>query len=355
VAASADGGQSFALSNRGISELPLYAVAVDAADPRRLALAFQGNNNGGVFYSTDGGANWNAEDVPGTRYSAVAFAPDGTLYAISSGPSSVAPEGLYRRNPDGSWTGLGPDQGTLFESDLDAIRFSRNDPDLIFLGGADFGVAGFEDTVWRSSDAGANWTKVLEDTPNYKVTDIEIVEDGTDQTILAAFDDQTGTNLSGVERSTDGGTTWAPSNTGLPAALRTPHLCASPTTPQTLFASISLNPGGGVFRSDDGGASWTATGWTTNQTLYDIACSPVEDEVLYVAAFGATPVSRSDDQGATFAPYSNGLEAAGVPTGLAIADDGSDEALVALSTLKGSYATAVAPIANDAIFANGFE
>ena len=66
------------------------------------------------------------------------------LYAISSGPSSVAQEGLYRRENNGSWTPLGPDQGPLYESDLNTMRFSLNNGHLILLGGSDFGVAGFE-------------------------------------------------------------------------------------------------------------------------------------------------------------------------------------------------------------------
>ena len=79
-----------------------------------------------------------------------------------AGPSTVAQEGLYRRENNGTWTPLGPDQGPLFESDLDTVRFSRNNANLILLGGADFGVAGFEATIWRSTDAGQSWTKVFE-------------------------------------------------------------------------------------------------------------------------------------------------------------------------------------------------
>ena len=123
-------------------------------NPDEIAVAFQGQNNGGVLSSTDAGTTWLLESAPPTRYSAVGFAPDGTLYAISSGPSSVAQEGLYRRENNGSWTPLGPDQGPLFESDLNTMRFSLNNADLILLGGSDFGVAGFEGTIWRSTDAG---------------------------------------------------------------------------------------------------------------------------------------------------------------------------------------------------------
>src|SRR5439155_18017639 len=134
--------------SRGISSLDLFSIHANPLDPDELAVAFQGANNGGVFSSADGGVTWSLESAPPTRYSVVRFAPDGTLYAISSGPSSVAQEGLYRRENNGSWTPLGPNQGPLFESDLATMRSSVNDPALILLGGADFGVAGSEGTIW---------------------------------------------------------------------------------------------------------------------------------------------------------------------------------------------------------------
>ncbi len=49
----------------------------------------------------------------------------------------------------------------MYESDLDTMRFSLNNPNLILLGGADFGVAGFEATVWRTTDAGQSWNEGL--------------------------------------------------------------------------------------------------------------------------------------------------------------------------------------------------
>src|SRR4029078_1848076 len=135
--------------------LILFAIHASRRYASDVALAFQGANNGGVFSSSDGGITWSLESAPPTRYSAVRFAPDGTLYAMSSGPSTVAPEGLYRREPNGSWTSLGPDQGDLFESDLDTMRFSVNNPQLILLGGADFGpVQSSEGTIWRTTNAG---------------------------------------------------------------------------------------------------------------------------------------------------------------------------------------------------------
>ena len=339
---STNGGDTLVQSSEGISELDLFSIDANPLNPDEIAVAFQGQNNGGVLSSTDAGTTWLLESAPPTRYSAVGFAPDGTLYAISSGPSSVAQEGLYRRENNGSWTPLGPDQGPLYESDLNTMRFSLNNADLIVLGGSDFGVAGFEGTIWRSTDAGLSWTKVFESATGTieRVTDLEIIEDGTDQNMVAAWNSESGDNIGGALRSTDNGASWFDSSTGLPAFFRGPRLCASPTDPQTLFVSASLSfQSGGLFRTTDGGINWTSTGWTGNQTVGDVACHPIDDQMLFVTQLsGGDAVLRSLDGGATFAPFANGLENVVAPVELAFA--GNSRLL--LATAKGSYATDLA-------------
>jgi len=336
---STNSGDTFVQSSEGISELDLFSIDADPLDPNEIAVAFQGQNNGGVLSSPDGGATWQLESAPPTRYSAVGFAPDGTLYAISSGPSTVAQEGLYRRENNGSWTPLGPDQGPLYESDLNTMRFSLNNPNLILLGGSDFGVAGFEGTIWRSTDAGGSWTKVFESATGTieRVTDLEIVEDGTDQNMVAAWNSESGDNIGGALRSTDNGASWSDSSTGLPGFFRGPRLCASPSDPQTLFISAWLSfQSGGLFRTTDGGVNWTSTGWTGNQTVGDVACHPTDDQLLFVTQLsGGDAVLRSQDGGATFAPFANGLENAVAPRELAFA--GNSRLL--LASAKGSYGT----------------
>ena len=336
---STDSGNNFVQSSNGITELSLFSIDANSLVPDELAEAFQGANNGGVLSSTNGGTTWQIESAPPTRYSAVRFASDGTLYAISTGPSTVAQEGLYRREGNGTWTPLGPDQGPLFESDLDTMRFSHNNPNLILLGGADFGVAGFEGTIWRSTDAGQSWNKVFESSAGTfeRVTDIEIVEDGTDQNMVAAWTSESGDNIGGALRSTDGGASWFDSSSGLPAFFRGPRLCASPTDPQTLLVSAWLSfQSGGLFRTTDAGVTWTSTGWTGNQTVGDVACHPLDDQTLFVTQLsGGDAVLRSQDAGATFTPFANGLENVVAPRELAFA--GSSRLL--LASAKGSYAT----------------
>src|SRR5882724_5428687 len=334
---STSGGDTFVQSSEGISELDLFSIDANPLNPEELAVAFQGANDGGVLSSTDGGAAWKLESAPPTRYSAVRFAPNGTLYAISAGPSTVAQEGLYRRENNGSWTPLGPDQGSLFESDLNTMRFSLNNPNLILLGGEDFGVAGFEGTIWRSTDAGGSWTKVYELGDFHRITDIEIIEDGTDQDMVAAWNSESGDNIGGALRSTDNGASWFDSSTGLPGFFRGLRMCAPPSDPQTLFISAWLSfQSGGLFRTTDGGVNWTSTGFTGNQTVGDIACHPVDDQTLFVTQLsGGDAVLRSQDGGASFAPFANGLENAVAPRELAFA--GSSRLL--LASAKGSYGT----------------
>ena len=334
---STNGGDTFVQSSEGISELDLFSIDANPLNPDEIAVAFQGQNNGGVISSTDGGVAWHVESAPPTRYSAVRFAPNGTLYAISSGPSSVAQEGLYRRENNGSWTPLGPDQGSLYESDLNTMRFSLNNANLILLGGSDFGVAGFEETIWRSTDAGQSWTKVYELGDFHRTTDIEIVEDGTDQDMVAAWNSESGDNIGGALRSTDTGASWFDSSTGLPAFFRGPRLCASPTDPQTFLISAWLSfQSGGLFRTTDSGASWTSTGWTGNQTVGDVACHPVDDQMVFVTQLsGGAAVLRSSDGGVSFSSFANGLANVVAPRELAFA--GSSRLL--LASAKGSYGT----------------
>jgi hypothetical protein len=351
---STDAGDTFTGSSNGLSELSLYSIAANPVNPLQIAVAFQGNNSGGVFRSTDGGVTWGLEAVPPTRYSKVGFAPDGTLYAISSGPSSVAPEGLYRREAGGTWTSLGPDQGPLYESDLAALRFSRNDPNLILLGGSDFGVAGFGVTVWRSINAGTDWDKVYLGRDNDFVTDIEIVEDGTDQNMVASFDGFTSPNQGGALNSTDGGATWNLAVNGLPDFARLPRLCTNAINTPTIYMSAALDfSHSTVFRTDDAGATWTSTGWN-GDVIADIACDPFDANVLYVGQSTGALAARSDDQGVTFTSFDTGLDNAGTPRDLAITADGGAPRLL-MATSKGSYATDIPAAALDQIFADGFD
>ncbi len=331
---SADGGTSFGPSSVGIGALNVVAIAADPNDSDNLAVAFEGLNDGGVMLSGDGGVNWTLQNVPATRWSDVSFAPDGTPYAISDGPTTIAPEGLYRL-VGGSWTGIGPDQGTAFESRLGTMRFSENDPLRILAGGSDFGVAGFEPTVWRSIDGGSIWTKTYEGAfANESVTDIEIREDGTDLVLVASYTDLGTTQDGGALRSIDGGASWGDSSTGLAVGAQGAALCPSPIDPDTFYLADDDFGAGGLFVTNDGGQTWSGTGYAVRTLRVD--CDP-QASVLYAAQRSAPWVLVSDDFGATFAPFDTGLASIGTVRDMAFADDALNSLLLATTT--GAYST----------------
>ncbi len=339
---SLDGGASFAWSSLGIGALNIYSIASNPASPNELAVAFQGQNDGGVYTSLDRGQTWILESCPATRYTTVRFTDAGILHAISSGPTNVAPEGVYRRLPDtGVWTCLGPDQGGLFESDLNALRFSHHDPDLILAGGADFGVAGFEGTCWISTDAGGTWTKSFEGPESSEmVFDMAIVEDGADLTVVAAFSDF-GQSTGGALRSTDGGWTWNNSSAGLPVDARGTALDAFAGEAGTLYyADSNFGAGhGGLFKTTDAGASWASAGYAGQGSVGFVVCDAARPGVLYITRPDPEKVMVSVDGGTTFTAYNTGLNVVGSAQRLAYAS-GPERLL--LATMTGSAVTSLA-------------
>ncbi|MFH1746866.1 MAG: hypothetical protein ABIG44_07445 [Planctomycetota bacterium] len=300
---SIDGGILFSPSSVGIGALVVTSVSANPLDVHEIAIAFEGLNNGGIYTTVDSGMNWDLEPVPGTRWSTVGFHPNGTLYALSDGPTTIAPEAFYRRNPDGTWTSIGPDQGTVFESRLICMRFNRHNPNLILGGGADFGVAGFEPTIWISTDAGTSWLKAYEGTiNNQNVTDIEIVDDFLGNIMVASYDAYGTPQEGGALRSTDGGYTWNDSSTGL--AIEAEGFALSPATdnPFTFFYADGDYGNGGLYKTTNSGQTWSATS-LIGERVYDVVNDLEDGQTIYTMHPAGDPVRISTDGGMTFSPF----------------------------------------------------
>src|SRR5206468_3734344 len=151
-----------------------------------------------------------------------------------------------------SWTSNGPEGRSIMALAIDPMT-----PSTLYAGTYGGGV-------YKSTSGGAGWSAVNTGLPYYYgryyfrpyVTALAI-DPQTPTTLYA------GTGGSGVFKSTDGGASWSAVNTGLPYSgpSYTPHysyvpaLAIDPQTPATLYAGTS---GSGVFKSTDGGASWNA-------------------------------------------------------------------------------------------------
>lgn len=327
-------GIAFGPSSTGMTYLNLESTAANPLNGNELAVAFTGLNNGGVFTSLDGGATWALEPLPPTRYKFVTFAPDGKLYTISDGPSTIALEGVYRRD-GGTWTSLGPYQGSLFESELFCIAFDPLNPARLVAAGKDYGVAGNEPTVWVFNPASSTWTKAYEGTiQGDGVHSVAFLFDGGNQNLVASFAGQT----CGALRSLNGGITWNPSSAGLGGVAQTNSLAASPINSNTVYLGNHLYYGGvgTIYRSTDGGQSWVPRGAPVNAV--GLVLDPLRVERLFIASMAGAGVQISENGGQTATPFDTGLTGAGWPRGLALVPGACNRLL--LATANGAYTEA---------------
>jgi photosystem II stability/assembly factor-like uncharacterized protein len=225
------------------------------------------------------------------------------------------------------WEELGPAPiyTGQYTGRVSAIACSRTDPDLYYVGGADGGV-------WRSEDGGASWTPLTDNMPTTAIGALAI--DPTDESIIYAGTGEANyANHSryglGLYKSTDGGDNWQTLAADVFSGRCFSRLLINPDNPQRLYAAITPaggfpamaaakgHPGAtgpvGVFRSDDGGTTWTQLlNGLPNLAATDLAMDPTNPNILYAAIghiFGATGngIYRSTTGGDSWTKLAGGL------------------------------------------------
>lgn len=251
-------------------------LAVDPIDP---AICFAGAAEGGVLRTTDSGQHWTPlfDDQSTLSIGAVALDPahPQTVYVgtgeVNPGGGSVAygGTGVYRSTDRGAtWTPVGLD-GT---GSIGRIRVDPTNSQRIFVAAmGDLWTAGTERGVYRTTDGGANWERVLFLSDSTGAVDLLIRPDQP-QTVFAAMWERIrrpryyryGGATCGVYKSTDGGSTWALVGGGLPAPSSNGgrigiSLCAA--APDNMYAVYADRTGyfAGMYRTTNGGTSWTRT------------------------------------------------------------------------------------------------
>ena len=197
------------------------------------------------------------------------------------------PEGS--RSPSGNWISMGPswsNGGYAGIGRLNCVAFRPGDANTIYAGAASGGI-------WKSSDGGASWTSLGDSNPVLGVSDIIVINQGSNPDILyIATGDKDGgslwslggqqsndNNSVGVLKSTDGGTTW--NTTGLSFSssqkITVSRLILDPTSGnQTIYAATST----GVFKTTDGGTNWPQQLWGN---FIDLEMNPGNSSVLYAS------------------------------------------------------------------------
>ena len=235
--------------------------------------AYFGAVGGGLWKTTDGGENWApVTDFQITAASVGAVAVSETnpdLVFIGTGETcirgNIMPgDGVYRSRDAGeTWEHVG-----FRESHgISKIRIHPTNPDIIFV--ASFGkysAPSEERGVFKSTDGGDTWRRVLYRNDETGAIDIAIDRNNPDvmyaslwQAYRKEYTMSSGGPGSGMFKSTDGGETWTEitRNPGMPqeGVVGRIGLAVSSANSNRVYALFE-NDNGGLFRSDDAGATW---------------------------------------------------------------------------------------------------
>ena len=301
--------------NRGGRSL---TVAGSAARPLEY---YFGATGGGLWKTTDGGVNW----TPVT---------DGQIKSSSVGAVAVSAS-----NPDVVYLGMGETQlrGNVMQGDgvykskdagrtwthvgladtqaIARIRIHPTDPNLVYVAalGHPYGQND-ERGVFRSTDGGQTWKKVLY--RSNRAGAVDLCLDPHDPRVLYAsiwevyrkpWMLSSGGEGSGLFKSTDGGDTWSEltRNPGLPSGIIGKIAVAVSAPDSARVWALVEAKDGGLYRSDDAGATWTKlTGdrelWQRAFFFLRVFADPKDRETVYV--LNVYPL-KSTDGGKTFTTF----------------------------------------------------
>jgi photosystem II stability/assembly factor-like uncharacterized protein len=251
-----------------------------AGVPSRPGVFYTGAVNGGVWKTDDYGHTWRPifDAQPTQSIGDIAVAPsDPSIVYVASGEGLRRPDlsvgnGIYRSTDAGlTWTYL---NALRDGQQIPQLAIHPDDPDRLFAAvlGHPYGP-NEERGIFRSTDGGRSWTKVLYVDANTGGYDVAIdpsrpgiVYATLFESRLAPWEDG---NLygakGGVFKSTDGGDTWRRLTNGLPDNLLQANIAIARSQPKRLYLTFSTtvpseygtNKGMGFYRSDDRGESWT--------------------------------------------------------------------------------------------------
>jgi photosystem II stability/assembly factor-like uncharacterized protein len=289
------------------------AVSGIAGDPETF---FFGAVAGGVWKTTDGGGTWQplTDHTPISSVGALAVAPS-NRNVIYVGTGEAAPrgnmtngDGVYKSVDGGkTWTSI----GLKDTRQIGAVIVDPKNPDVVLVAalGHAFGP-NTERGVFRTTDGGKTWSKVLYKNPDTGAIDVTFDPNNSNIVYAALWQARrlpwnfsSGGPGSGLYRSTDGGATWAQlSGNGLPAGiLGRIHVSVSGADSNRIYAMIEAKDGG-LYRSDDAGSHWrriNADGRLTQRAWYfsTILADPKNADTVYAENTG---LFRSTDGGKTF-------------------------------------------------------
>ncbi|MCU1268475.1 MAG: hypothetical protein JWM21_4793 [Acidobacteria bacterium] len=274
--------------------------------------------SGGLFRTTDSGASWISitdGKVPlgSTGCVAVAESDPNVIY-LGTGSDGVRSNvstgrGIYKTSDAGqTWKFVG-----LYDAgQIGAVRIHPTNPDIVWVSVmGDAFKPNTERGVFKTTDGGQTWRKVLFISDNVGAMDVE-VRPGNPRVVYAWLSHLerkpwtiiSGSRLGGFYKSTDGGEHFTKITNGLPTELiGKANLAVTAANPDRIYALVEAKPGSGLYVSNDAGQTWKLV--NTQASLIQrpfyyttLGADPTNANVVYA---GAESFFKSTDGGQTFA------------------------------------------------------
>ena len=288
-------------------------VAGVSGNPGTFYAAFA---QGGVWKSENGGRDWNPifDDEPTNSIGSIAVAPsDPNVIYVGTGEANMRGNvafgtGIFRSTDAGrTWQQVWKTHGQIGTMAVDP-----KNPDIAFAAvfGSPFGPSK-DRGVYRTTDGGKHWQQVLFKDERTGASDVafdpnnpRILFAGLWQALRQPWNFTSGGPGSGLYRSDDGGDTWKqykPGEKGLPHGdWGKVGVRVAPSDSSRVYALIEAEEGG-LFRSDDGGASWDRVNddHVLRQRAWYYTCLTIDPTNADVVWFPQVNLIRTIDGGKT--------------------------------------------------------
>jgi PKD repeat protein len=264
--------------------------------------------------------------------------PDGELQA----PEQVMTEfNKYMSKLDGptsasgNWTIQGPTQYVINNTGqptgmgrVNAIAFHPADVNTIFIGAPSGGI-------WKTINGGITWVNLSNNLPKLGVSSILIHPTDPNIIYIGTGDrDASDAPGLGVFKSSDGGSTWTQINNTMGNVI-VGDMLMHPSDPNTILAATNI----GIYKTTNGGATWLLVS-TIGQNFKDIQFKPGDPSIVYgVRIMGTSRLYRSSNTGNSWTQVTSGIPTTGIGSRMVIGTSPANPNYVYLLQIKSSDGT----------------
>ncbi|MEO6913530.1 MAG: hypothetical protein ABI182_05860, partial [Candidatus Baltobacteraceae bacterium] len=273
---------------------------------------------GGVWKTENAGRTWKPifDSTHVASVGALAVAPsDSNVIYVGTGEADMRSDitygkGMFKSTDAGkTWTHIGLEDSRQ----IGKVLVDPRDSKIVWVAALGHAYASNpERGVFKSIDGGQTWKNVLYKNPSTGAIDLAM-DPHNDQIVYASmwqtrrppwnvYPPSNGPNT-GLYRTADGGATWEQVNGhGLPSALNRIGIAISPADSNRIYLAVNAKSGGGIYRSNDAGASWKLMDtderlWKRGWYFGGVTADPKNPDRLYVLN---TSMYRTEDGAKTF-------------------------------------------------------